>query len=113
MPCPAGLPSFTPALLHMRFKVSALERELVDEALRICAETPHQYSTLMPVSVGHHPVPFFGSLALAKVITLGLNPSTGEFSRHPKLADSSHPSGTDRAACQLLGRGDTRSSSVV
>ena len=44
------------------------------------AETSEQYQTLMPTGAKHPPLPFFGSLERARVITLGLNPSTGEFS---------------------------------
>ena len=40
---------------------------------------PHQYHALMPTGVRCHPIPFFGRLARARVITLGLNPSAAEF----------------------------------
>lgn len=67
--------------VSVRFEVSVLEQELVDAALRIVAETSCRYSTLMPTKVQCHPLPFFGSLDRARVITLGLNPSTHEFTR--------------------------------
>ncbi len=60
-------------------EVTALERTVLDSALRITKATSHQYQALMPAGVRCHPTPFFGPLARARVITLGLNPSAGEF----------------------------------
>ena len=59
--------------------VSPLELELVITALRIPEETAGRYSELAPLNFQCHPIPFFGSLDRASVITLGLNPSTHEF----------------------------------
>jgi hypothetical protein len=64
----------------MRFQASKLERDLVRMALDIANETASEYSALMPAQPCR-PVPFFGPLERAEVITLGLNPSTGEFVR--------------------------------
>jgi len=64
----------------MSYAERSLGQELVDEALRIVVETSEQYQALMPTGAQHPPLPFFGSLEQARVITFGLNPSAGEFS---------------------------------
>jgi len=65
----------------MRLEVKALEQQLVDMALRVTEKTASQYAELAPTRIRWHPLPFFGSLDRARVITLGLNPSTNEFTR--------------------------------
>jgi hypothetical protein len=64
----------------MRLEADAAEQHLVRMALQIKKDTTSQYSELMPVRPCL-PVPFFGPVARAKVITFGLNPSTGEFAK--------------------------------
>ena len=70
--------------MSARIEASSLERELVRMAVQIATDTSHQYSELMPVRIRCHPLPFFGSLERACVITLGLNPSTHEFASERK-----------------------------
>ena len=66
----------------MKFKFTAGEAELdlVRTALRIEADTAPRYSKLMP-EIHCRPLPFFGPIACARVITFGLNPSTAEFTK--------------------------------
>ena len=64
----------------MRFQASKAEQNLVRMALQIVTETTSQYSDLMPLRLCR-PVPFFGPIECAKVITFGLNPSTTEFTK--------------------------------
>jgi hypothetical protein len=59
---------------------SEAEQKLVHMALQIAADTTLDYSALMPERQCR-PVPFFGPIERAKVITFGLNPSTGEFTK--------------------------------
>jgi hypothetical protein len=62
-----------------RIEATRFERDLVRMAVEIAADTSHQYSELMPARTQCYPLPFFGSLEQACVVTFGLNPSTGEF----------------------------------
>lgn len=60
-------------------QATASEQEVLDIALRIAKATTAQFRPLMRTNLRSHLLPFFGSLADARVITLGLNPSSGEF----------------------------------
>lgn len=55
------------------------EREVLETALSIAESTSTRFQPLMPTNLKCHLVPFFGSFAGARVITIGLNPSSGEF----------------------------------
>jgi hypothetical protein len=61
-------------------QASEAEQQLVHMALQIAADTTRDYSALMPERQCR-PLPFFGPIERAKVITFGLNPSTGEFTK--------------------------------
>lgn len=62
--------------------VSKAEQDLVIDAANLVSDTAYLYSSLMPTRTSTHPIPFFGSLKSARVITLGLNPSQTEFARN-------------------------------
>lgn len=64
----------------MRFQPSQAEQNLVRMSLQIATNTASKYSELMPVR-SCRPIPFFGPIERAKVITFGLNPSTKEFTK--------------------------------
>ena len=64
--------------------MALLEQAVVDYTLAIVEETSHQFRALMPEAGSTHPLPFFGPLSKARVITLGLNPSAGEFAPRRK-----------------------------
>jgi hypothetical protein len=64
----------------MTSQASKAEHNLVRMALQVVTETASQYSDLMPLRVCQ-PLPFFGPIERAKVVTFGLNPSTTEFTR--------------------------------
>jgi hypothetical protein len=59
--------------------VSEREYEVVREAVALVSRTQSRFARLMR-AIAWHPIPFFGSLASARVVTVGLNPSTDEFS---------------------------------
>jgi hypothetical protein len=65
--------------MFTRIEASNFERDLVRTALAIAAENRSQFLELQPARRSCHPLPFFGSIDRAKVITLGLNPSAHEF----------------------------------
>jgi hypothetical protein len=54
------------------------ELAVVKHALDLVSRTQARFAPLMR-SVNWHPIPFFGSLASARILTFGLNPSSGEF----------------------------------
>ncbi len=56
-----------------------LETDIVNETIKHVAETSDQFTPLMERGVMTYPIPFFGNLSRARVITLGLNPSNKEF----------------------------------
>jgi hypothetical protein len=58
---------------------SEIEMQLVESALEHVEFNRHRFEPLMRVGLQTHPIPFFGSLNSARVVTLGLNPSSGEF----------------------------------
>ncbi len=58
--------------------VSTQELAVVQHALRTVDGTQARFASLMR-DVNWHPIPFFGSLASARILTFGLNPSAGEF----------------------------------
>lgn len=77
----------------MRFQASEAERNLVRMALQIAMDTTLRYSDLMPAR-RCRPLPFFGPIEHAEVVTFGLNPSTDEFTnkRHwARTADAVLP----------------------
>jgi hypothetical protein len=55
------------------------EYEVVTETIALVHKTQHRFAPLMR-AIAWHPIPFFGSLSSARVLTFGLNPSAGEFS---------------------------------
>jgi hypothetical protein len=67
-------------------QASEAEQKLVRMALNIAADTALDYSALMPERQCR-PVPFFGPIERAKVITFGLNPSTGEFTKQRRWSE--------------------------
>lgn len=62
----------------MKFQASKAEQNLVQMALQTGAGTAPDYSALMPERLCR-PLPFFGPIERARVITFGLNPSAEEF----------------------------------
>ena len=54
------------------------ELAVVQHAIKLVNRTQPRFASLMR-DVNWHPIPFFGSLASARILTLGLNPSAGEF----------------------------------
>lgn len=59
--------------------MSDIERKVIEAAIGLVARTRERYAPLMPPLAETPPIPFFGRLARARVVTLGLNPSTREF----------------------------------
>jgi hypothetical protein len=59
--------------------VSELEAAVVRDTLALVARTQERFEPLMR-AIDWHPIPFFGALTSARVVTFGLNPSAGEFS---------------------------------
>ena len=57
------------------------ELELVRFAVEHVDRTKPRFAALL-WHENVHPIPFFGSLASARVLTFGLNPSAGEFADH-------------------------------
>lgn len=55
------------------------ESSIVEKTVYHINRTAHLYSGLMPQGGINHPIPFFGKLENARVLTLGLNPSSKEF----------------------------------
>lgn len=58
-----------------------LERNIVNKTISHVAKTASSYNPLMRPGISTHPIPFFGRLSNARVVTLGLNPSSKEFTR--------------------------------
>ncbi len=54
------------------------ELTVVQHAIKLVKRTQPRFASLMR-DVNWHPIPFFGSLATARILTFGLNPSAGEF----------------------------------
>jgi len=59
-----------------------LEIDIVNKTISHVAKTAHKYKTLMRSDITTHPIPFFGRLSNARVVTLGLNPSSNEFTQN-------------------------------
>lgn len=55
------------------------ELELVTRTSLHVTNTAERYDALMPSDRPPYPIPFFGRLATARILTLGLNPSAKEF----------------------------------
>ena len=65
-----------------------LERSIIKKTCSHIDNTNHQYKTLMRANIVTHPIPYFGCLSKAEVATLGLNPSSKEFTKNrnwPKI----------------------------
>jgi len=56
-----------------------LETDIVNETIKHVAETSDQFTPLMEQGIMTYPIPFFGNLSRARVVTMGLNPSNKEF----------------------------------
>ena len=54
------------------------ELGVVQDAIELVNRTQPRFASLMR-DVNWFPIPFFGSLASARILTFGLNPSAGEF----------------------------------
>jgi hypothetical protein len=57
-------------------------RELVSYVSNVQHETQNakrKYKTIIKPNAPFHPIPFFGNISSARIITVGLNPSSGEF----------------------------------
>ena len=62
--------------------LSPPSQQIVAMVQQLQAHTPFgnpAYAGLFPPNCQYHPIPFFGPLEAARVITIGLNPSSGEF----------------------------------
>jgi len=57
-----------------------LEKYLQDVIADMDATRP-QFESLLRPGVKTHPIPFFGDIKHARVLTVGINPSAGEFAR--------------------------------
>lgn len=57
-------------------------RQLVAEMQRGAAEAKARLGDLLIPHIPLHPIPFFGNLEAARVITVGLNPAITEFLKH-------------------------------
>ena len=55
------------------------EKKIIKKTISHVSETNHEYSPLMRVGIETYPIPFFGCMSDARVVTLGLNPSCNEF----------------------------------
>lgn len=53
--------------------------EAVDSLVRYVADTDHRWARNFKPGVNTHPIPFFGDITNAEIITIGLNPSATEF----------------------------------
>lgn len=58
--------------------MSDAEGKVVEAAIGLVARTRGWYAPLMPMQAETPPIPFFGRLGRARIVTLGLNPSTRE-----------------------------------
>jgi hypothetical protein len=58
-----------------------LEINIVNKTISHVAKTTDRYKRLMRENITTHPIPFFGCLSNARVVTLGLNPSSKEFTK--------------------------------
>ena len=59
-------------------KAHSIATYLTDVIANLEATAP-KYASLMRSGVTTHPIPFFGNVEAAQVITIGVNPSAGEF----------------------------------
>ena len=72
----------------MTLQASKAEQDLVHMALQITTETASKYSELLPIQKKcRRPMPFFGPIERAQVITFGLNPSSHEFTKERNWSD--------------------------
>jgi len=53
--------------------------EAVDSLVRYVGDTDHRWTRNFKPGVNTHPIPFFGDITNAEIITIGLNPSATEF----------------------------------
>lgn len=67
------------------------EINVVNKTLAHVTNTAHKYNTLMRSDITTHPIPFFGRLSNARVVTLGLNPSSKEFTRNRRWPQTIAP----------------------
>ena len=73
--------------------VNPKRRQLLETFVRCVDETRYtqsRYGALMRASIVTHPVPFFGDIETAKVLTVGVNPSITEFVRNDYPREISH-----------------------
>jgi hypothetical protein len=54
----------------------------LSDILTYYTQTKGAYSLLIPSGIDIYPIPFFGDIRTANVITVGVNPSAGEFATH-------------------------------
>jgi len=59
-----------------------------NELLAYILKTDPEYEDLYQNDLQVYPIPFFGNIQTAKILTVGVNPSNGEFAKHRKWPDS-------------------------
>lgn len=85
--------------------MSTPELAVVEHALALVERTQPRFTSLMRAAKWH-PIPFFGPLTSARILTFGLNPSDGEFSEARSWpARMSSEALTDRLVGYFNGNG--------
>jgi hypothetical protein len=78
--------------------------QLVENLTRYVRSTDSIYAPNYKTGVRGHPIPFFGNLLTAEVITIGLNPSADEFKSHRAWPEALTPGDLTRRLLKYFDR---------